>query len=278
MFGLTLVFIASIFGEVGASVGKHEVALRKESIYSLGFLSLVWGTAFFFAYALITPSAFIFNPASLPTFLLRIVFEIGIAYCVVRAVTLADRSTFGFLRILTLPFLLLVDIGLGYTITLAQIIGISVIAVSLIVLFMNHGIKRKGAHYVVISALLAVFTISLYKYDITHYNSVIAEQGIISIIIMAFYYLMARFVSHENPLLLMRNPIIFTQSFASGVGDVFMSFAYLFAPSSVISTANRAFNIFASLISGDLYFKEKHILIKSAAFVLMVAGVILLTQ
>lgn len=276
MFGLTLVFIAAIFSEVGSSVGKHEVALRKESVYSLGFLDLIWGTVFFFAYALVIPSAFIFDPASLPTFLPRVVFEIGIAYCIVHAVTLADRSTFGFLRTLTLPFLLLVDLALGYALSLAQIVGISVIAVSLIILFMNHGIRRQGAHYVVISAFLAVVTISLYKYDITHYNSVIAEQGIISIIILTFYYLMARFVSHENPFRLLRNPTIFTQSFASGVGQVFMSFAYLFAPASIISTASRAFNIFVSLISGDLYFKEKHILLKSIAFVVMVIGIVLL--
>ena len=276
MFGLSLVFLSSIFGELGSSIGKREVALQKESVYSLGFLDLLWGTVFFFAYALVTPSAFIFDFASLPIFLTRVVFEIGIAYCAVHAVALADRSSFGFLRILTIPFLLLVDLALGYTLSLTQIMGISVIAVSLIILFMNHGIKRQGAGYVVAGALLAVVTISLYKYDITHYNSVAAEQGIMSIIIMVFYYFMARFISHENPFRLLRNPTIFIQSLSCGVGQVFMSFAYLFAPASIISTANRSFNAFAALIAGDVYFKEKHILVKSTAFVIMVIGIILL--
>lgn len=276
MFGLLLVFLASLFGELGSSVGKREVALKKESIYSVGFLDLLWGTAFFFAYALATPSSFIFDFASLPIFLTRVAFEIGVAYCTVHAVALADRSTFGFLRILTLPFLLLVDLGLGYTLSLTQLIGISVIAVSLIILFINHGIKRKGAGYVVAGALLAVVTISLYKYDITHYNSVSAEQGIMSLIIMTFYYLMARFVSHENPFRLLRNPAIFAQSLACGVGQVFMSFAYLLAPASIISTASRSFNALASLIAGDVYFKEKYIFVKGTAFVIMVIGIILL--
>lgn len=276
MFGLTLVFLASIFGEAGASVGKREVELQKESMYSLGFLNLFWAAAFFFAYALVTPSAFVFDPASLPTFLLRMMLEFGVAYCVVHAIALADRSTFGFLHILTLPFLLLSDLVLGYTLSLAQIFGISVIVAGLIILFMNHGIKRKGASYVVAASLLAVFTISLYKYDIAHYNSVPAEQGIMSIIIMGFYYLMARTIAHENPFRLLRSPAMFMQSISSGVCQVFMSFAYLFAPASVISTASRSFNAFAALISGDVYFKEKHVLVKSVAFVVMVVGIILL--
>ncbi|MFA6408353.1 MAG: hypothetical protein WCW36_02730 [Candidatus Paceibacterota bacterium] len=276
MFGLALVFISSIFGEAGASVGKREISLQKETVYSLGFLSLLWGTAFFFAYALATSSAFIFDFASLPFFLTRVVFEIGVAYCMVHAVALADRSTFGLLRILTLPFLILVDLALGYTLGSTQIVGISVIAVGLVILFMNHGIKRQGAYYVVCGALLAVITISLYKYDITHYNSVSAEQGVMGVVIMTFYYLMARIVLHENPFRLLRNPTIFIQSLVCGVGQVFLSFAYLFAPASVIATANRSFNALASLIAGDIYFNEKHILVKSIAFVIMAVGIILL--
>lgn len=276
MFGLTLVLISSVFTELSSSIGKHEFQVRKESMYSFGFLGLLWGTAFFFAYALVSPTAFIFDPASLPFFLTRVAFEFIVAYCAVHAVALADRSTFGLLRIITLPLLLLVDLALGYNISIMQMLGIGVIVVSLVILFMNHGVHQRGLWYVVGMALTAVITISLYKYDITHYNSVAAEQGIMSLLIMAFYYLLARFASHENPLQLLRNPVIFTQALSGGAGQVFMSFAYLFAPASIIATANRSFNALASIVSGDLYFKEKHVLVKLTSFVLMTVGIALL--
>lgn len=195
MFGLLLVFLGSVFGEVATSIGKREVQLKKETVYSLGFLDLLWGTAFFFAYALASPATFVFDPASLPTLLTRIVFELALVYLAVHAIVAADRSTFGFLRILTVPLLLGVDFALGYALSAPQIIGICVIIAGFAVLYMNHGIRSKGARYVIGTALLAAITISLYKYNITHYNSVVAEQGIMSFIIMIFYFFMAKVVS-----------------------------------------------------------------------------------
>jgi len=276
MFGLMLVFISAIFTETGASIGKHEIQLRKESIYSLGFLSLLWGTTFFFAQALTTPSSFSFSFASLPTFLTRFVFELAVAYCTVHAVARADRSTFGFLRTITIPLLLVVDVVIGYAVSPLQIAGICIIVASFIILFINHGIRKRGAVFVVCSALLAVVTISLYKYDITHFNSVVAEQGSMSALLMVYYYAIAKFKYKENPLRLLKNPAIFIQSLSAGVGHVFMSFAYLFAPASVIASANRSFNVVVSVLSGKFYFKEKKMGVKLIAFLFMAAGITLL--
>lgn len=276
MSGLLLVLISSIFSETGTSIGKYEVQTQKECIYSLGFLGLLWGTVFFIAYSFTTASAFIFDPASLPTFITRSALEIVLAYLIVHAIASADRSTYGFLRIWTLPFLLIADLFLGYMLSSAQVIGICVIAVSFIVLFMNHGIRKEGAWYVITAAILSAVTISLYKYDITHYNSVAAEQSAISIILMTFYFFMARFGFGENPFRLLKNPTILMQSLSAGVADVLLSFAYLLAPASVIASANRSFNVIASLVSGNLYFKEKRLVIKLVSFTLMTVGIILL--
>ncbi len=276
MFGLLLVFVCAVFNEVSTSIGKYEVRLRKESIYSLGFLDMVWGTAFFLGYALTAPNAFVFQFASLPIFALRLVFELLLVTFAVHAIAAADRSTFGFLRIVTVPLLLVVDFALGYSLTPLQTLGIGIIVVSFVVLFMNHGIRHRGAYYTIGAALLAVATISLYKYNITHYNTVAAEQGIMSLLILIFYYCMARFVSRENPFRLLKNPTMFTQSLASGVGSVFGSFAYLFAPASIIATADRAFALIASIVSGNLYFKERHLAVKLFSFALMAGGIVLL--
>lgn len=276
MFGLLLIFLSSIFGEAAGSIGKREVALKKETIYSLGFLDLLWGTAFFFAYALATDEAFRFSLESLPTFLSRAFIELFLVYFALRAIVVADRSTFSFLRVITVPLLLGVDLALGYSISTPKIIGICTILAGFGVLYAAHGIRFKGAGYALGSSLLAVITISLYKYDITHYNSVVAEQGLMSLIIMVFYFFMSRVFFQENPFRLLATPVIFIQSFSSGVGSVFGSFAYLFAPASVILTANRCFSLLTSIVAGNLYFKEKHFAVKCVCFIFMAVGIGLL--
>lgn len=278
MFGIILTFISSVFREIGTSIGKSRVLAHTESIYTMGFLNLFWATLFFFVYAFFIHGAFLFSLASLPTFSIRVVLEILQAHFSMRAIVVADRSTFGFLRILTLPLLLAVDIFLGYTIGIYQILGISIIVVSLVVLFINHGIQTKGAGFVLFTAVNAVATISLFKYNITHFNSVEAESGIVTLILLGYFFIMAKYVAKEKPLHIMRQPIFFLQSFVMGLGSVFISFAYLFAPASVITTAKRSFTILTSIISGNIYFHEKKLIIKIISFVLIVAGILLLVM
>jgi len=277
MFGIILALVSSIFREAGTSIGKSKALAHKESIYTMGFLNLFWATIFFFAYAFFIRGEFIFLLASLPTFGVRIVLELLQAHFTMKAIVVSDRSTFGFLRIWTLPLLLGVDILLGYTIGLYQMLGISAIVIAFIFLFINHGIKAKGAGLVMFTAINAVATISLFKYNITNFNSVEAEQGVMTLILLVYFFFMARFVAKERPFMdHMRKPIFFAQSLLMGVAGVLMSFAFAFAPASVITSVKRAFSILASTISGNLYFKEKKLLIKIAAFILIAGGVVLL--
>ena len=276
MFGIFLAFIAAIFRETGTSIGKSQVALRKESIYTMGFLNLFWAALFFFGAALFFRGEFLFSLASLPTFIPRVLLELLQIHFTIRAIVLADRSTFGFLRIWTIPLLLLVDIYLGYTLGLNQVIGMSLIVIAFIILFINHGIRSKGASYVMFTAVNAVATISLFKYNITHFNSVEAEQGIVSLILMFYLFFMARFVTKHKPLSYIKKPIFFVQSFSMGVASVLMSFAFLFAPASIIATAKRSFTILSSIVAGNLYFHEKNLALKLSAFVLIASGIVLL--
>src|SRR5690606_12002348 len=110
----------------------------------------------------------------------------------------ADRSTFSFLRLLTIPLLLVVDIVLLYAISVTQIAGIAVILVALAILLYAHKKARKYAGLVVVTALVSVVTISLYKYDISHFNSVVAEQSIFYVIMLVFFGIMAKYRHNEN--------------------------------------------------------------------------------
>ncbi len=271
MFGILLLSAGSFFSEIGVSLGKEEVARRKETIYTYGFLSLSLSTLVFLLIALFR-GAFLFSLDSLPTLSLRIGLEILQAYVSIKAITVADRSTFGFLRVLTIPLLLLVDLSLGYSLTVNQIIGAGILTVSLLLLFLNHGLRSKGIGLVLFSALNAVITLSLFKYDISHFNSVEVEQGIVQVILLVYFALMVWRTNQQNPLRLLGKPLFFFQSLSQAVAGVLVSFGYLFVPASVAASIERSTAVLFSLLSGNRYFHEKKLVQKLLAFLLLVIG------
>ena len=233
-------------------------------------------TIVFFLIALLR-GQFLFSLDSLPTLVPRIILEILQAYVIVKAVTTADRSTFGFLRVLTIPLLLLVDLTLGYSLSINQIIGSGILTLSILFLFLNHGLRSNGIGLVLFSALNAVITISLFKYDITHFNSVEVEQGIIQIILLIFFALMAWRVNRQNPLRLLGKPLFFFQSLSQAIAGVLVSFGYSFIPASVAASVERSTAVFFSLLSGNRYFHEKKFAQKLLAFLLLAIGFMFLS-
>lgn len=273
MIGIFLIAIGEVFSQVGISIGKYQVSLKKESLYAMAFLHSFWAALLLILFTISGKGEFIFSIQSLPTLLVRVLFEIILVFVALKAVVDADRSTYSFLRVITLPLLLVVDVSLGYDISLMQITGVSLVVVALIFLFINHGLSKRGKMFSVFSALLAVATISLYKYNITHFNSVEAEQIITHVILLLVIVVAAWVHTKENVFALLKNRTFFTQSLASGIGGVFLSFAYVYAPASVITTAKRSLEILTSMIFGKSYFHEKHFLIKLAALVLIILGI-----
>ncbi len=276
MIGVILISIGEFFAEIGTSVGKYEVSQQKESLFAMGFLNAIWATVFLILIALFRGGEFVFSVHSLPTFIARAIMETILVFVTLRAITTADRSTFSFLRIMTLPLLLVVDIGLGYDISILQMVGISTVVIALMFLAMNHGLSRKGKLLSLFSALLAVGTTSLYKYNVTHYNSVEAEQIIMHIIILTALIVSAKVFSKENVFTSITHKTLFFQSMAAGIATVLMSFAFLFAPSSILMTAKRSLEVLFSMVSGRNYFKEKHIAVKVGALSLVTLGIVLM--
>lgn len=275
MFGILLISAGTLFSEVSTSIGKDQVGKHKESIYTMGFLSLFFGVIFFFISALVRGS-FVFSLASLPTFSIRCVLEIIQAHFTMRALTTADRTTFGFLRIITIPLLLLVDLFIGYAITPTQIMGIILLVLTLVFLLMNHGISKKGSGLVIFTAINAVITLSLFKYNITNFNSVEAEEGIIFMLIMIYLFFSAKYIAKENPFSFLKKRLFFAESMTAGFASVLESFAFVFAPASIMLAAKRSASILWTIISGNVFFKEKHPIIKIIAFAFIIIGIILL--
>ena len=276
MIAFFLLFIANSFVEIGTTIGKDQTQKRQHSIYTMGFLNLLWSTVFFLFFAFFVRQGFFFSLASLPTFIPRVILEIVQAHFTVLAIKHASRSTFSFIRVLTIPLLLIVDLILGYRLNPHQILGIVIIAVALILLLVRRSLKTKGIFFVLFTAVNAVITLSLYKYDITHFNSVEAEQSLALSVVTAYFMIMALLVAKENPLRFLAKPIFLTQSLLNGAGDVIISFSYLFAPASVITTIKRSISVLFSVMSGHFYFGEKYLMLKILAFILVAGGLLLL--
>lgn len=170
----------------------------------------------------------------------------------------------------------MVDIAIGSVIGVGQIIGIILIFLAIVFLFINHGVKTRGLGYVIFITVNAVITISLFKYNITHFNAVEAEQFLILLMLSFYFFIMAYKLKKENPFRFFSKPIFLSQSLSEGVSVVLMSFAYLFAPASIITTLKRALNVMWAMFSGSFFFKEKHFLVKAMSFVILVAGLIFL--
>jgi drug/metabolite transporter (DMT)-like permease len=275
MFGILITGIGSVIREIGTAIGKEEFNHDREDVFSMGFINALIGTGIFVVISLITKD-FTIAVGSYPTLLLRLVLEITLSFIVVEALVKASRSTFTFLRVLTLPLLLVVDVFVGYTISWQGVTGIIFITIGLLFLYLQHSLQKEGQWWVVISALLAVATISLYKYNITFYNSVAAEQTVMLGGKMIALFCAALFLRGHNPLTLLKTPRHMLQAFTTGVGGSIISYAYVFAPASVIMSAKRSLTILSAIISGHHYFKEQHVLQKITAFIIVSIGIILI--
>jgi drug/metabolite transporter (DMT)-like permease len=278
MTGLLLVLFGALSAEMGSSIGKREIQQGRESIYMMGFLDALWGVLLYVGILAAGSDVWKFSIASFPTFGLRAVLEIILAHISVIAITKADRSAYGFIRIGTIPLLLAVDVTLGYTLTGAQFTGIGIIMCALALLLVRRGLGTKGIWYVLSTTLIAVVTLSLFKHNITHFNSVAAEQTIILTLLLAYFFLMACIHMREQPLRFMLQPTLLLQSLLVGIGTVTVSFGYLFLPASVTVTVVRAGSLLWAILSGSLYFKERNFILKIVGAILCIVGLLFLAN
>lgn len=276
MIGIILVSIGTFFQEISDSIGKYKVANQEESPFAMGFLSLFWGAIIFATVSLINQAAFVFTLRSLPTFLIRTALEIIQLYVTVFAIVRADRTTFNFIRTVTIPLLLLVDLVLGYHISSQALVGMAVIVATLLVFLSGRRIRKEGTGLVFFTAVNAVVTLSLFKYNITHFNSVAAEQLLLYLILLIFFVALSALKARENLVTLLTKPVFLLQSAAMGIGGVIESYAFNYGAASIIVAAKRSSAIFWSLITGKTVFRETNIVFKALVFVVLLIGVIFL--
>jgi hypothetical protein len=256
MFALLLISAAMLLEEGAASLGKRAVAEKKESIYSYGFLNAFWLLMFMLLSVLYLGKPFTFSLNSLPYFIPRMLIEVVQAHLLVRAIIESDRSTYAFLRIITIPILLAIDIALGYPISPLQISGIIVIFLALVLLLSSHTLSTKGSKYVLATALIAPIGLSLYKYDITHFNSVAAEQTIVYLGVITYFTIGAWYHGRERTWRYLLHQRFEFQSMLQGLGAALLSYSFALVPASIALTFGRAATTLWAIIFGNIYFHE----------------------
>lgn len=277
MFSALLVLTSTLSGEISQSLGKQLALWRRENVYELAFLELFWGLVFV-AVTLAFGADFKLDLAQAwPTMLIRLGLEVVMIYSIAEATIQADRSTIGFMRLITIPFILVVDIALGYHISMVQFAGIALMFVALIAAFHRTKTGNRGAGLAALSGFMGVGTVSLYKYDITHYNSVAAEQIVVLGSLVVITYVVAAAHTRRSPWRLLYHPTTGTQALANGIAVALESFAYSLAPASLIMTYKRSFALLWSIVFGSVKFHEHSWRRKLMAAALMMASVALLT-
>jgi hypothetical protein len=98
-------------------------------------------------------------------------------------------------------------------------------------------------------SLLAVFTISLYQYNITNFNSIAGEQLMMYACLGTYLGIASVYTTRKNLLRHLKRPRVAIRAISGGLASVMISFAFLFAPSSIITTAKRTSAILWAILS-----------------------------
>ena len=268
--------IGTLADETSTSIGKYEIKHKKETVNNMVFLSMFWMVVGF-VFSIILGSDFYFSFKSLPIFIPRLILEITLCAIMTKGIAIAQRSTFAFLNTITIPFLLAVDLAIGYTISPPQIAGILLLFTALFIMFFHHPEDSKGTWYILSGSLIAVITTSIYKYDISNFNSVAAEQLIVGVTLLVFFGLKSFYKDHLNPIKLLIKPVSGTQSILRGFASVVESYAYKYVAAASIAIAlKRSFSLFWAITYGHKYFQEKDYLRKLLGFVVIGVSLLLI--
>ena len=98
---LMLIAIATLSEEASADMGKRALKRHKESLFTLGFLSVIWSFAFYVV-SIQLGAPFKLDLSHWPNLLLHVVLELAEAQVAITALAKTDRSTYGFFRLIVI--------------------------------------------------------------------------------------------------------------------------------------------------------------------------------
>ncbi len=260
LIGIILCWIWTLLTETNNSIQKIKTKkyhiLKVWAITSF-FWMLTFSTAIIYKLYFHNIELY-FNQESLPFIIIRILLEIAQSYVTVMAIKYCDRSTFSFLRILTIPLLVIADIMLWYQFTNLSFIGIWIILLSFLVFnTKKKSLNFKWRKFAIFTAINAVITLSLFKYSIAHFwNSLEIDQLIMTSAIFIFFLIYWAVKTKSFVLKpLIKEKIFIVQWLAIWLASMAISYSYLYLNASEATSIVRAWWIFWSIVAWILFFK-----------------------
>ena len=276
-----LIFIGCFFNEIKGSISKRS--LQKFSIYSVWAILSIFGLSIFIwiliCQTLIFQKELSYSIYSLPFTLLRITLEIILFQLGLLATKYCDRSTYTLVRSFTIPLLLVIDLILGYSIGMYQFIGLGIITLSFIFFNVFHKtLNFTGWKYALAFAVVASFTTTLYKYNITFFeNSVVIEWILLAFILTCFFLYKDYVHSKLQSLSLIRRKRFLLQWFSSAIAEIFISYAYIYVNASVGIAIKRWASVIWGIIFWKLFFDEEKFIRKLCMGICIIIWILFLT-
>ena len=281
MIGLVLWIIWTFFEELNNSLLKekskkyHYVTVWViMSCFSLLVFIVMW---LYKTYSV--DLELIFNTASIPLLIVRLIFEVLQSYFTLLAIKQCDRSTFSILRVLTIPLLVIADVVLWYQFTSYSLIWIGIILFSFIWFNTNHRtINWKGWYFALFTAINSVITLSLFKYSITHYgNSLEIDQWIMALWTVIFFIWYNLKKERKIGLYLLKKEKIFwIQWILMALTSIILSYSYLYLNASEATAVKRAWEMFWSVLAGFVFFQETNFIKKILFALCIILGLIVM--
>lgn len=267
MIWLILWIIWTLFWEIKSSISKKKSKkhhfLKVWTISSF-FWMLVFLIILIYKYYFTDLTLYI-NPESIPLLFIRLVFEILQSYFTVLAIKKCDRSTFSIMRILTIPLLIIADIILWYQFTNYSLIWILIILLSFFAFNLkSKTINFKWIQYVLFTAINAVFTISIFKYSISHYwNSVEIDQFFINLWVLIFFFTYNYKINKDFAIgLILKEKQFILQWLVIWISSLLISYSYLYLNASEAVTVKRWGEMLWAIFAWTIFFQEDGIVKK----------------
>jgi|GEM_PF-6450018 len=282
MFAPIIAVISSFIDQLGSSIIKksENEPIYPASVWESGLLVVTSGSLIIFAYVFIKGETYI-NPEKAWLFIPRVGLEILQIYVTYTALKLADLSSFNFLRVFSIVFVVFIEIlFLGSVLRHIQYLGVIVIFVSTLFIF-RHGIKQiLGWKYLIFSAINGGLLNVIAKYQFT-FNNPYLNEAVVRILLILFLALIVKIKFGKNKLghtrLVMKynKSFIFLIPIRAVVGMLNIAALNLGA-AAVYSTAERAGSVLSGVALGHTMFKEKSLVEKILVALGITLGLILL--
>lgn len=283
MFSPIIAFVASFIDQIGSVLIKktENSSVNPATVWESGFLSILSGSLIIFVYVTINGQQQHLDISKIWLFVPRLTLEIVQVYVTFTALKIADLSSYNFIRVFSIVFVVFSEIILiGTILTFVQYIAIFTIFISIAYIF-RHGVKKvAGWKFLALSAvnggLLNVLAKYQFMYNDPYLNEAVVRLGIIIILTVILRKQLGKYyIAHIKEMLRSNKSFVLLLPSRALVG-ILNILALNLGPVAIYSTAERAGSVLSGVALGHAVFKEKSINEKIAVSLAIIAGVSLL--